>query len=498
MATNPPSGPSSSPSSKTVDESAPLPPGMRYEHGKVVPHLTVAERTARGRAARREVPRSSHAGFTAGGSRPDPVALLESQAASRVPELVPIRYGRMLVSPFTFYRGAALIMARDLAGTPRSGITTQLCGDAHLMNFGAFASPERRLAFGLNDFDETFPGPWEWDVKRLAASFAIAGRDNGFTAKERRNVLLSALWAYRTAMHEYAAMPNLAVWYDHIDVEDALVQFRAQADSTSRRRSQANIAKARTRDSMSALDKLSHVVDGERRIISDPPLIEPIEELFEGVEHEELMELVRRLLRGYRSTLQSDRRHLLEDFRLAHVARKVVGVGSVGTRAWILMLFGRDDDDPLFLQAKEAQPSVLQEFIGPSRHESNAERVVHGQHLMQANSDIFLGWQRVDGVDGASRDFYVRQLRDWKGSAVVESMSPRDMAFYGKLCGRTLARAHARSGDRIAIASYLGHGDSFDRALVDFSEAYADQNERDYDALVAAERDGRIEVRRGL
>jgi uncharacterized protein (DUF2252 family) len=481
-----------------VDESVPLPAGMRYEHGKPVPHLSVAERVARGKAARQEVPRSSHAGFTPGGSRPDPVALLESQAASRVPELVPIRYGRMLVSPFTFYRGAALIMASDLAGTPRSGMTTQLCGDAHLMNFGAFGSPERRLVFGLNDFDETFPGPWEWDVKRLAASFAIAGRDNGYTGKERKTVLLSVVDGYRAAMHEFAAMTNLAVWYAHIDVEDILKEVRSRAGSSARKQTQATVAKARTRDSMSALEKLSHVVDGERRIISDPPLVQPIEELVEGQEHEELMEWVRRLLRGYRMTLQSDRRHLLEDFRLAHVARKVVGVGSVGTRAWILLLFGRDDNDPLFLQAKEAQPSVLQEFIGPSRHKSNAERVVHGQHLMQANSDIFLGWQRVHAPDDVPRDFYVRQLRDWKGAVAVETLKPSGMGFYGQICGRTLARAHARSGDRVAIASYLGSSDTFARALVEFAETYADQNERDYDALVVAERDGRVEAERGL
>jgi uncharacterized protein (DUF2252 family) len=368
--------------SDVVDEAS----GMRYEHGKVVPHLTVAEREARGKAARQEVPRSSHADFAPGASRPDPVELLESQAASRVPELVPIRYGRMLVSPFTFYRGAALIMARDLAGTPRSGLTTQLCGDAHLMNFGAFGSPERRLVFGLNDFDETFPGPWEWDIKRLAASCAIAGRDNGFSVKERKAVLLSAMGGYRGAMHDDAAMTNLDVWYAHRDVDDILKQLKTVAGSAVRRRTQANVAKARTRDSMNALDKLSHVVDGERRIISDPPLVQPIEELVDGMEREAVMDWMRTLLRGYRMTLQTDRRHLLEDFRLAHVARKVVGVGSVGTRAWILMLFGRDDSDPLFLQAKEAQPSVLQEFIGPSRHESDAQRVVHGQHLMQATA----------------------------------------------------------------------------------------------------------------
>ncbi|MBK9180519.1 MAG: DUF2252 domain-containing protein [Acidimicrobiales bacterium] len=473
---------------------------MRYEHGKVVPHLTTEQRAARGKAARSEVPRSSHAGFTPGPLRRDPVELLESQTATRVPELVPIRYGRMLVSPFTFYRGAALVMASDLAATPRSGLTVQACGDAHLMNFGAFASPERRLVFGINDFDETLPGPWEWDVKRLAASFAIAGRDNGYSLRERKKAVLALLGAYRSAMREFAGMANLAVWYSHIELEAFLQQQLEQPkiDPATRKRSAANVAKARTRDSVQALDKLTHVVDGERRIISDPPLIQPIEELLEGMEREQIMETLRAVLRSYRRTLQSDRRHLLEDFQLAHVARKVVGVGSVGTRAWILLMFGRDDGDPLFLQAKEAQASVLEPFVGPSRYRSNGERVVHGQHLMQANSDIFLGWDRVVGHDGVERDYYVRQLRDWKGSALVEAMTPAVMALYGNLCGWTLARAHARSGDRIAIASYLGAGDTFDRAVAEFSEAYADQNERDYDALVRAEKDGRIAVQRGL
>ncbi len=480
------------------DESQPIPAGMRYEHGKVVPHLTVSERVARGKAARNEVPRSSHAGFTPGASRPDPVALLEGQADTRVPELVPIRYGRMLVSPFTFYRGAALIMASDLARTPRSGITTQVCGDAHLMNFGVFGSPERRLVFDINDFDETFPGPWEWDVKRLAASFAIAGRDNGYSVKDRKKVLLSLLGEYRSAMRQLAAMTNLDVWYAHIDVETVFNEMEARVDPAARKRAEANVAKARTRDSTQALAKLTHLVDGERRIISDPPLIQPVEELVEGVERDQLMDSMRAVVRSYRRTLQSDRRHLLEDFRIVHMARKVVGVGSVGTRAWILLLFGRDDTDPLFLQAKEAQASVLEEFVGPSRHATNGERVVHGQHLMAATSDIFLGWDHVEGFDGVARDFYVRQLKDWKGSALVETMVPPIMAYYGRLCGWTLARAHARSGDRIAIASYLGGNDAFDRALVEFSEAYADQNERDYAALVQAEKDGRITVQRGL
>ena len=470
---------------------------MRYEHGHVVRRLTVEERIARGKAARREVPRESHAGFTPASHRPDPVVLLERQAATRVPELVPIRYGRMLVSPFTFYRGSALIMASDLAGSPNSGITTQLCGDAHLMNFGVFASPERRLVVGINDFDETFPGPWEWDIKRLAASLAIAGRDNGYSAKERTKVLLTSLAGYREAMRQFAGMTNLAVWYAHLDTDTIVAQLRLEKERALSKRAAATATKARTRDSMQAFDKLTHVVDGERRIISDPPLIQPVEEVFEGIDAERFMDWMRTLLRDYGSTLQSDRRHLLEDFRLAHIARKVVGVGSVGSRAWILLMFGRDDADPLFLQAKEAQASVLEEFVGAAAHASHGARVVEGQHLMQEASDIFLGYTRALSSDGVERDFYMRQLRDWKGAAIVETMTPSTLAQYGRVCGWTLARAHARSGDRIAIASYLGRGDAFDRAIAEFSEAYADQNERDYDALVQAEKDGRITVARG-
>jgi uncharacterized protein (DUF2252 family) len=480
------------------DESQSPPSGMRYEHGRVVPHLTVDERVARGKAARQEVPRSSHAGFQPGAHRVDPVTLLEQQAATRVPELVPIRYGRMLVSPFTFYRGAALIMAADLAGTPRSGITTQVCGDAHLMNFGAFASPERRLVFDINDFDETFPGPWEWDVKRLAASFAVAGRERGFSAKERASVLLTLVGQYRTSMHEFAAMANLAVWYSHLDVETALGELRGQLSEAVLKRTEAGVAKFRTRDSLQAFDKLTRLVDGKRRIISDPPLIEPIDELVQGVERDQLLEQLRALVRSYRRTLPSDRRHLLEDFRVADMARKVVGVGSVGTRAWILLMLGRDDTDPLFLQAKEAQASVLEDYVGHTDRRTHGERVVHGQHLMQAASDIFLGWDRTEGLDGVERDFYVRQLRDWKGAANVDTMTPQTMAVYARMCGGTLARGHARSGDRIAIASYLGSGNNFDVAIAAFAEAYADQNERDYDALVQAEKDGRITVQRGL
>jgi uncharacterized protein (DUF2252 family) len=480
------------------DESQPTPVGMCYEHGRLVPRLTVDERVARGKAARRTVPRSSHAEFAVAVDRPDPVALLEQQAVTRVPELVPIRYGRMLVSPFTFYRGAALIMAADLATTPHSGIVTQLCGDAHLMNFGVFATPERRLTFGINDFDETHPGPWEWDVKRLAASFAIGGRDNGFSTKERAAVLMTLVGRYRSAMQEFAVRTNLDVWYSHFDVEATLKAFRGRVDPAARKQAEASLAKARTRDSLHAFDKLTRVVDGRRRIISDPPLVEPLDELVQGVERTQIDELFRELIRRYRRTLPSDRRHLLETFRFADVARKVVGVGSVGTRAWIVLMLGRDDGDPLLLQAKEAQASVLEAFVEPHEGRSHGERVVHGQHLMQASSDIFLGWEQVAGLDGVAHDYYIRQLRDWKGAAVVELMSPSTMAIYAQGCGAALARAHARSGDRIAIASYLGSGDAFDRAITEFSEAYADQNERDYDTLVQAEKDGRITAQRGI
>jgi uncharacterized protein (DUF2252 family) len=464
----------------------------------VVPHLTVDERVARGKAARREVPRSTHAELNTGVARPDPIDLLEQQAQTRVPELVPIRYGRMLVSPFTFYRGAALIMASDLSGGARSGLNVQLCGDAHLMNFGVFNTPERRMVFDINDFDETAQGPFEWDVKRLAASFAIAGRDNGFSTKERRKALLAVSASYRNAMAEFAGMTNLAVWYTSLDIAGFVEQSGMLASAKVRKRAEANLDKARTKDSLQAFEKLTHVVNGERRIISDPPLIEPIEDIVVGASRDELVSSIHELIARYRQTLQIDRRHLLEQFRVVHMARKVVGVGSVGTRAWIILLLGRDDSDPLFLQAKEAQRSVLEPFTGASRFRSSGQRIVAGQHLMQASSDIFLGYESVEGVDGVKRDYYVRQLRDGKGSASVELMDPPTLAVYATLCGRALARAHARSGDRIAIASYLGAGDIFDQAIADFSETYADQTERDYDALVAAETDGRVAVVRGL
>jgi uncharacterized protein (DUF2252 family) len=438
-------------------------------------------------------PLESHAEFQPDGPR-DPVGLLLEQSKSRVPELVPIRHGRMLVSPFTFYRGAALPMAADLATTPTSGLQVQLCGDAHLSNFGAFASPERRLVFDVNDFDETLPGPFEWDVKRLAASLAVAGRDNGFQRKARRKIVLAAAEGYRTAMRGFAQQPFLDVWYAHLDIEQAIREFRSQVNAKRLKTAEKMLAKAHTRDSTQALSKLTTVVEGRRRIISDPPMIVPLEELFADVQASALYEQVRAVLGKYRRTLQSDRRHLLDQFTLVQAARKVVGVGSVGTRARILLMDSGDGVEPLFLQAKEAQRSVLADYCGRSQYTNQGERVVTGQHLMQAESDIFLGWTRVPGPDGVDRDFYVRQLKDWKWSAPIEQALLAGMRIYAGLCAWTLARAHARSGDRVSLAAYLGDSDTFDHAIADFAETYADQNERDYAALQAAVKAGKAEA----
>jgi uncharacterized protein (DUF2252 family) len=473
--------------------------GEKINARRVVPHLSVAERVARGKAARTEVPRSAHASFAPTATRADPLELLERQANTRVPELVPIRYGRMLVSPFTFYRGAAMIMAHDLAATPRSGLNVQCCGDAHLSNFGVFASPERRLVFDLNDFDETLPGPWEWDVKRLAVSMLIAARDNDFRVKEQHEIVLDTVGQYRAAIAAFAGMKDLDVWYSHLDIETVLKDYAAQFKPKMVKRTKKTLAKARTKDSMAAFSKLTHVVDGKVLIVDQSPLIVPIEQLAPGDEREEMFQALHQLLRGYRETLEVDRRVLLERFELTDVARKVVGVGSVGTRAWIALLLGRDGEDPLFLQLKEAEASVLEELLGPSEFSNHGERVVTGQRLMQASSDIFLGWLHLDSaLDEKPRDFYGRQLKDWKGSAEIEQMVPKGLAAYGKLCGWTLARAHARSGDRIAIAAYLGNGDSFDRAILEFAKAYAEQNDSDYQALAAAVKSGRITAQSGL
>jgi len=466
-------------------------------------HLTVDQRVARGRAARREAPRSEHGRWKAAADRPDPVALLEEQAATRVPELVPIRYGRMLVSPFTFYRGAAAIMAADLASTPVSGITVQLCGDAHLSNFGVFGTPERQLIFDINDFDETLPGPWEWDVKRMAASFEVMGRFRGFSPNDRRAIVTHGVREYRERIRRAAGLGTLGAWYDQLEAGVLLNLVRQQVrlkqlDKKSAQQVEKHVAKAYTRDSTQVLAKRAARIGGDLRIVADPPLITPIEDVIvAGTEWEDPAQLIKKLLATYRHTLGS-RGHPLEEFRYVHAARKVVGVGSVGTRCYILLLTGRDEDDPLFLQVKEAQASVLEAYVGRSTYPHHGQRVVMGQQLMQAASDIFLGWQRVKGIDGVTRDYYVRQFHDWKGGLDVERITIPGATQYARFCGATLARAHARWGDRIAIASYLGKGDMFDRAIAEFSAAYADQNERDYQIFTEAVNSGRLIAQTGV
>jgi len=448
---------------------------------------------ARGKDARASAPLESQAEFTPDGSR-DAVGLLVEQDKSRVPELVPVRNGRMLVSPFAFFRGAALPMAADLATTPTSGLGVQLCGDAHLSNFGAYASPERRLVFDVNDFDETLPGPFEWDVKRLAASLAVAGRDNGFSAKARHKITFAGVEGYRHAMRQFANQPFLAVWYAHLDVEDAIARFRSHMKKKRLKTTEKMAAKAHTADSMKALRKLATQADGHWRIVSDPPLIEPIDEVFGDAQASAIHQQVHQMLGEYQRTLQSDRKLLLQHFTLVQVARKVVGVGSVGTRCWVALMDPADGTDPLLLQPKEAQTSALARYCGRSQYSNQGQRVVAGQHLLQAESDIFLGWTHAVGPDGVDRDYYLRQLKDWKFSVPIEQMNPSRLATYAQMCGWTLARAHARSGDRIALAAYLGSSRKFAHAIADFAEAYADQNERDYAALQAAVKDGSIEA----
>jgi uncharacterized protein (DUF2252 family) len=419
-----------------------------------------------------------------------------------VPDLVPIRYGRMLASPFAYFRGAALPMAYDLANTPATGIAVQACGDAHVGNFGMFGTAERRLVFDINDFDETLPGPWEWDVKRLAASLEIAARDNGIKTRQRTAMVRAAVRRYRLAMATFAGQPNLAVWYASADIDRMWQQITARLDSRQRTGLAKGITKARTKDSMQALDKLTMIVEGQPRIVADPPLVVPLTSLLprdtdsSGFENQ-LIQLVER----YRRTLAGDRRYLLDQYQFEHsdIARKVVGVGSVGTRCWIMLMLGKDAGDPLFLQIKEAGPAVLADFAGQSKYDNQGQRVVEGQRLMQAASDIFLGWLRVNPApDGVIRDFYVRQLRDWKFSFDTQIMVPSGLSSYGEICAWTLARAHARSGDRIAISAYLGTSDTFDRAIADFAAQYADTNERDIAALDQAAKSGKVLAQRGV
>jgi uncharacterized protein (DUF2252 family) len=461
-------------------------------------HRSPAERFAFGRAVRDTVPLAAHAECRPEVAGRDPVALLERQAASRVPELVPIRYGRMLASPFAFYRGGAAIMARDLAGTSTSGLQVQLCGDAHLANFGLFGSPERQLVFDSNDFDETLPGPFEYDVKRLVASLSVAGRVNGYRRKHRAAIVAAAAARYRTAMARFAKMRDLEVWYAHLDAARLQQQLAPLLDPARRRRLAKHLDRTQGRDSVQLFGKLVDSSGDTLRIRARPPLIVPLREFVSVGDGADVERRFRDLISQYRRSLQPDRRRLLERYRFVDMARKVVGVGSVGTRCWVVLLTGRDDDDPLFLQIKEAQASVYDEYLGGSRYSNQGERVVAGQRLMQQASDIFLGWQRSTGIDGVQRDFYVRQLRDWKGSVTVEDLAPDGMRIYGELCAWSLARAHARSGDRLAIAGYLGSSPEFDAALVAFAEAYADLDERDHCALADAVATCRVAATSGL
>ena len=487
---------------------------------KTIEHPGVDERRAMGEEAGARTPPSSHAGWRPAADRLDPVALLEAQNLTREPDLVPVRHGRMMVSPFTFYRGAAKIMAADLKDTPVASLDVQLCGDAHLSNFGVFASPERTLLFDLNDFDETLPGPFEYDVKRMAASFTIAARNNGFSKADTRAATLASVTAYREAMATFAQMPTLDIWYARMNEDELMAAVRgvvagaakgakgkkakgkkakeaAKAAEKAGRTAAKSAEKAHTRDSLQALSKLGEQVDGTYRIISDPPVVVPVRDLAVtyGLSADEADQAIREQFRAYRATLQEDRRGLLERFEIVDMARKVVGVGSVGTRAFIVLLQGRDARDPLFLQIKEATASVLEQYLPKSTFKQHGERVVQGQRRMQAASDIFLGWTK--GLD-VSRDFYWRQLRDMKGSALVESMTPLALTFYARTCGWTLARAHARSGDPVAITEYLGGGDAFDVSITDFCQRYADQNEKDYQEFVTAVRSGRLEALEGV
>jgi uncharacterized protein (DUF2252 family) len=465
---------------------------------KKVEHPSIEERAARGKAARTQAPRTGHAKWSLAERRDEPLDLLAEQAQTRAPELVPIRHGRMAASPFAYFRGAALPMASDLASAPRTGLEVQLCGDAHLSNFGGFASPERDLVFDVNDFDETNPGPFEWDVKRLAASLEIATRSREFDDRIRHQVLTAGVRSYREAIREFAGMRKIEIWYSRLDVAGIAQRWGTEAGKRVMANFERLTAKAQTKDHLKALAKLTYEVDGELRIVSDPPLIVPVEELFSDLGAQTIVGMLHGALRSYRRTLADDRRRLLDTYRFVHVARKVVGVGSVGTRAWVALLVGNDNQDPLFLQVKEAEASVLERFTAKSTYANHGQRVVEGQRVMQAASDIFLGWDRVKAPDGVTRDFYFRQLWDWKASADIDSMIPEGLIIYGQICGWTLARAHARSGDPVAIGAYLGSSETFDRAIGEFAVAYADQNAVDHQALVDAIASGTIEATMGV
>jgi uncharacterized protein (DUF2252 family) len=478
----------------TVDRAKPT-------EGKTAPRAgrpTPKERRAAGKALRASTPLESHAAFSRTPASRDAVTLLEEQAAGRVPDLVPIRYGRMLQSSFATYRGAARVMAADLAGAPQSGLAVQMCGDAHVSNFGLYGSPERRLVFDVNDFDETLPGPFEHDVKRLVASLVIAAREKGIGRRQRRAIAVAAGTRYREAMAEFAAARDIDVWYSHIDADELQQRLAPLLDGGARKRMARALAKARTRDTLQAFGKLTEALDGRLQIRAEAPLLVPLRDLMPETEERDLEAAFHGLIRQYRASLQSDRRMLLERYSFVDMARKVVGVGSVGTRCWVVLLVGRDEDDPLLLQIKEAEPSVHAEFVGKSRYTNQGQRVVAGQRLMQQATDIFLGWQRTTGIDGVERDFYVRQLRDWKGSIEIAELRPEGLQVIGEICAWCLARGHARSGDRIAIAGYLGSSSAFENALADFGEVYADVTESDHRQLAEAAAAGRVAARSDL
>ena len=459
---------------------------------------TPAERSAFGRGTRAKVPRSSHGEWAPPGDRTDPLEILALQATTRIPDLVPIRYGRMAASAFAFFRGAAAVMAADLSHVDRSGLDVQLCGDAHLSNFGGFASPERDLIFDVNDFDETLPGPFEWDLKRFAASLEIAARSREFDDTTRRSIVAQGSCSYRTAIREFAEMRDLEIWSSHLDAKVIDERWGGLATRKMLANVQRRVAKAQSKDHLAALAKLTTEVDGELRFVENPPLLVPAESLFTDVHSKQMRDSLFDALTQYRHTLAADRRRLLDKYEFIDLARKVVGVGSVGTRCWVALFVGRDNDDPLFLQVKEAEAAVGEPFLGTSEYHHHGQRVVEGQRLMQGASDIFLGWDGFRGEDGVSRDFYLRQLWDWKLSVDIENMAPDALGIYAQVCGWTLARAHARSGDAIAVGSYLGSADRFDRAMCQFADSYANQNELDFESLTRAIADGRVEATMGV
>lgn len=470
----------------------------RFAVNDKIARLEPGESAERGRAAWAAVPGSAHGDWNPDPHRRDPISILVEQAATRVPELLPIRYGRMLASPFTFYRGAAAVMAADLSSTPASGIIVQACGDAHIANFGGFAAPDRKLVFGPNDFDETLPGAWEWDVKRMAASVEIAARDIGIPAERRQWLVAECVREYREGMIGFAAESHLNVWYDRLTANELVDRFGGRLGRKGRIRFSEHFAKASRKDSIRAVRKLTETVDGQLRFRSVPPVLAPLRDLKLVGSPEDRDEYVRELLSEYSDSLDEDRRYLFSSYRFVDMARKVVGIGSVGTRAWIILLVGRKGLDPLVLQAKEANASVLEPYFGACEFHNHGERVVRGQRISHAATDIFLSWQRSMGLDGREHDFYVRQLWDWKASMDLSTLSERGLHSYTAACGWSLARAHARSGDRLAIAAYLGARPTFDSAVARFAHAYANQAEVDHQQLVQAVTDGRLPAQPGI